>query len=226
MGNEGSRNEAIGVYILDDHEIARIGLRDLLEDEGMRVVGESDSAKEARRRIPALRPDVALLAGRLEDGTGIDVCRSVRSVDPRIRCLILTAHDDEQAIRSAVLAGASGYLLKQNAVGDLAASIRRAADGETLFDPGEVQKALNGIAEEAEDPRFERLSPRELRVLDLIGSGMTNRQIAQKLHLAEKTVKNYVSSLLAKLGLEHRTQAALYVSDAWPKRSPLSKKAG
>lgn len=226
MGNEGSRNEAIGVYILDDHEIARIGLRDLLEDEGMRVVGESDSAKEARRRIPALRPDVAVLAGRLEDGTGIDVCRSVRSVDPRIRCLILTAHDDEQAIRSAVLAGASGYLLKQNAVGDLAASIRRAADGETLFDPGEVQKALNGIAEEAEDPRFERLSPRELRVLDLIGSGMTNRQIAQKLHLAEKTVKNYVSSLLAKLGLEHRTQAALYVSDAGPKRSPLSKKAG
>jgi DNA-binding NarL/FixJ family response regulator len=217
--------EAIRVYILDDHEIVRRGLRDLLEDEGMLVLGESHSAQEATRRIPALRPDVAVLDGRLGDGTGIEVCRHVRSIDPRIRCLILTAHQDEDAIRSAVLAGASGYLLKRIALHSLAEAIRRAAGGETLFDPEVLQRAVSApAAPVAEDPRFEGLSPQQRRVLELIGSGMSNRQIAHELHLSEKTVKNYVSSLLSKLGLERRTQAAVYIAHPHPDR--LSKRAG
>lgn len=205
-------SEAIRVYILDDHEVVRRGLRDLLEDKGMVVVGESGSAAEASRRIPALTPHVAVLDARLADGTGIEVCRNVRAVDPRITCLILTAHDDRLALRAAVLAGAAGYVLKQIASQDLAASIRRVAAGEVLFDVEDEQEALDGVAEETGRPTFEGLSRQEARVLELIGLGLTNREIGQEMSLAETTVKNYVSSVLAKLGFARRTQAALYVA--------------
>ena len=201
----------VRVYILDDHELVRQGLKDLLEGEGFLVVGESGSAAEATRRIPDLRPDVAILDGRLPDGTGIEVCRDVRSFDPRLRCLILTSYDDEQALRGAVLAGASGYVLKQIRNNDLLAGIRRAAAGESLFEPGVEQRIIAGLSKAPADPRMEALSTQEKKVLALIGEGMTNRQIGAELFLAEKTVKNYVSSILAKLGFERRTQAAVFV---------------
>ena len=203
--------EPVRVYILDDHELVRQGLKDLLEGEGFLVVGESGSAAEATRRIPDLRPDVAILDGRLPDGTGIEVCRDVRSFDPRLRCLILTSYDDEQALRGAVLAGASGYVLKQIRNNDLLAGIRRAAAGESLFEPGVEQRIIAGLSKAPADPRMEALSTQEKKVLALIGEGMTNRQIGAELFLAEKTVKNYVSSILAKLGFERRTQAAVFV---------------
>jgi DNA-binding NarL/FixJ family response regulator len=210
--------ERVRVFILDDHELVRQGLKDLLEGEGFVVVGESGSAAEATRRIPALRPDVAILDGRLPDGTGIEVCRDVRSLDPRLRCLILTSYDDEQALRGAILAGASGYVLKQIRNDDLLAGIRRAAAGESLFAPGIEQLApgieqriIAGLSRAPTDPRMEALSAQEKKVLALIGEGMTNRQIGAELFLAEKTVKNYVSSILAKLGFERRTQAAVFV---------------
>jgi len=200
------------VYILDDHELVRQGLRDLLEGEGFVVVGESGLAAEATRRIPALKPDVAILDGRLPDGTGIEVCRDVRSLDPRLRCVILSSYDDEQAIRGAVLAGASGYVLKQIRSNDLLAGIRKAAAGESLFEPGVEQRITAGLSGAPTDPRMEALSAQEKKVLALIGRGLTNRQIGEELFLAEKTVKNYVSSILAKLGFERRTQAAVFVT--------------
>lgn len=200
------------VFILDDHELVRQGLKDLLEGEGFDVVGESGSAAEATRRIPALRPDIAILDGRLPDGTGIEVCRDVRSLNPGLRCLILTSYDDEQALRGAVLAGASGYVLKQIRSDDLLDGIRRAAAGESLFAPGVEQRIIDGLTQVRTDPRLDALSPQEQKVLDLIGQGLTNRQIGEDLFLAEKTVKNYVSSILAKLGFERRTQAAVYVT--------------
>lgn len=202
----------IRVFILDDHELVRQGLKDLLEGEGFEVVGESGSAAEATRRIPALQPDIAILDGRLPDGTGIEVCRDVRSLDPRIHCLILTSYDDEQALRGAVLAGASGYILKQIRSDDLLTGIRKAAAGESLFPAGLEQRIIDGITKAPTDPRMEALSAQEKKVLTLIGQGLTNRQIGDELFLAEKTVKNYVSSILAKLGFERRTQAAVYVT--------------
>jgi two-component system, NarL family, response regulator DevR len=204
--------EQVRVFILDDHELVRQGLKDLLEGEGFEVVGESGSAAEATRRIPALQPDIAILDGRLPDGTGIEVCRDVRSLDPRLHCLILTSYDDEQALRGAVLAGASGYILKQIRSDDLLAGIRKAAAGESLFEPGVEQRVLEGLTKTPTDPRMDGLSAQEQKVLTLIGQGLTNRQIGEDLFLAEKTVKNYVSSILAKLGFERRTQAAVYVT--------------
>ena len=212
--SEGAAGERgpIRVFILDDHELVRQGLRDLLEGEGFIVVGETGSAAEATRRIPALHPDISVLDGRLPDGTGIEVCRDVRSIDPSLRCLILTSYDDEQALRGAVLAGASGYVLKQIRSNDLVNGIRRAAAGETLFEPGIEERVLEGLSEVPTDPRLESLTAQEKKVLALIGQGLTNRQIGEDLFLAEKTVKNYVSSILAKLGFERRTQAAVYVT--------------
>lgn len=212
--SEGAAGERgpIRVFILDDHELVRQGLRDLLEGEGFIVVGETGSAAEATRRIPALHPDISVLDGRLPDGTGIEVCRDVRSIDPALRCLILTSYDDEQALRGAVLAGASGYVLKQIRSNDLVDGIRRAAAGETLFEPGVEERVISGLSEVPTDPRLESLSAQEKKVLGLIGQGLTNRQIGEDLFLAEKTVKNYVSSILAKLGFERRTQAAVYVT--------------
>jgi len=204
----------ITVFILDDHELVRRGLKELLEGEGFRVVGSTGSALEATRHIPALHPDVSVLDARLPDGTGIEVCRDVRSVDPTLRCLILTSYDDEQALRGAVLAGAAGYVLKEIDGTDLLTSLRRTAKGESLFNPEVMAKVVHGLAEpERADPRITALTPQEGRVLNLIGRGLTNRDIGREMFLAEKTVKNYVSSLLAKLGFERRTQAAIFITD-------------
>ncbi len=208
-----SSDGGIRVFILDDHELVRRGLQDLLESEGFTVVGMSGSAAEAARRIPALRPDVAILDARLPDGTGIEVCRDVHSVDETINCLILTSYDDEQALRGAVLAGASGYVLKEIGGSDLIGALRRAARGESLFDADLKARIVQGLTEpEHVDPRLASLTRQERRVLELVGEGLTNRQIGERMLLAEKTVKNYVSSLLAKLGFERRTQAAVHVA--------------
>jgi two-component system, NarL family, response regulator DevR len=209
----GLPNTGIRVFILDDHELVRRGLQDLLESEGFMVVGMSGSAAEATRRIPALRPDVAILDARLPDGTGIEVCRDVHSVDETINCLILTSYDDEHALRGAVLAGASGYVLKEIGGSDLIGALHRAARGESLFDADLKARIVQGLAEpERVDPRVASLTRQERRVLELVGEGLTNRQIGERMLLAEKTVKNYVSSLLAKLGFERRTQAAVHVA--------------
>lgn len=207
--------QPIRVFILDDHELVRRGLQELLESEGFEVVGMSGSAEEATRRIPALHPDVAVLDARLPDGTGIEVCRDVRSVDPRLNCLILTSYDDEQALRGAVLAGAAGYILKEIGGTDLLGALRRAARGESLFDETVKARIIKGLTEPKRlDPRVASLTPQERRVLEYVGQGMTNRQIGEEMLLAEKTVKNYVSSLLAKLGFERRTQAAVFMAHA------------
>lgn len=212
----GGPQQPIRVFVLDDHELVRQGLRELLEGEGFRIVGESGSAVESTRRIPALHPDLAILDGRLRDGTGIEVCREVRSVDPSLRCLILTSYDDEQAVRGAVLAGASGYVLKQIRSAELLDGIRRAAAGHSLFAPGVEQRIIDGLFNAPTDPRLDALTVQEKKVLSLIGRGLTNRQIGEDLFLAEKTVKNYVSSILAKLGFDRRTQAAVYVTRSTP----------
>ncbi|MGG5173067.1 response regulator [Pseudarthrobacter sp. J1738] len=204
----------IRVFVLDDHELVRRGLQELLESEGFEVVGMSGLAVEATHRIPALHPDVCVLDARLPDGTGIEVCRDVRSVDPSLSCLILTSYDDEQALRGAVLAGAAGYVLKEIGGTDLLGAIRRTARGESLFDADIKARILQGLTEpETPDPRVASLTPQERRVLQLLGQGLTNRQIGEQMTLAEKTVKNYVSSMLAKLGFERRTQAAVYMAN-------------
>ncbi|BCW06127.1 MULTISPECIES: response regulator transcription factor [Micrococcaceae] len=212
---QGTQSRPLRVFILDDHELVRRGLQELLESEGFEVVGMSGSAEEATRRIPALHPDVSVLDGRLPDGTGIEVCRDVRSVDPRLNCLILTSYDDEQALRGAVLAGAAGYILKEIGGTDLLGALRRAARGESLFDEAVKTRIIKGLTEPKRlDPRVASLTPQERRVLEYVGQGMTNRQIGEEMLLAEKTVKNYVSSLLAKLGFERRTQAAVFMAHA------------
>lgn len=204
----------IRVYLLDDHEIVRRGLRDLLEATGdIEVVGESGLAAEATRRIPALHPDVAVLDGRLPDGSGVDVCRDVRSADPSISCLILTSYDDDEALFNAIMAGAAGYVLKQIRGTELVDAIRRVAQGQSLLDPGVTARVLARLREgPASDPALASLTEQERRILLLIAEGLTNRQIGERMFLAEKTVKNYVSSLLAKLGMERRTQAAVFAA--------------
>jgi DNA-binding NarL/FixJ family response regulator len=204
----------VSVFLLDDHEIVRRGLRELLESDGtITVIGESGLAKEATRRIPALRPDVAILDGRLPDGTGMDVCRDVRSLDPAIACLILTSYDDDEALMAAIMAGASGYVLKQIRGNELLAAVHRVAAGQSLIDPQLSQRVVHRLREQPQDlPALSQLTDQERRILLLIAEGLTNRQIAERMFLAEKTVKNYVSSLLAKLGMERRTQAAVFAS--------------
>jgi DNA-binding NarL/FixJ family response regulator len=196
---------------LDDHEVVRRGLRELLESAGdIEVVGESGLAAEATARIPALRPDVAILDGRLGDGSGVDVCRDVRSVDPSIRALILTSYDDDEALFAAILAGASGYVLKQITGHDLVDTVRRVAAGQSLIDPVLTERVLERLRNpHPEAAELAGLTEREREILSLIAEGLTNRQIGDRLFLAEKTIKNYVSGLLAKLGLERRTQAAV-----------------
>jgi DNA-binding NarL/FixJ family response regulator len=204
----------IRVFLLDDHEVVRRGLCDLLERDGdITVVGESGSAVEATARIPALRPDVAVLDGRLPDGSGIEVCREVRAVDPSIAVLILTSYDDDDALFAAIMAGAAGYVLKQIRGSDLVDSVRRVAAGQSLLDPAVTQQVFDRLRHgPVEDTALAPLTSQEKRILELIGQGMTNRQIAEEIFLAEKTVKNYVSSLLAKLGMERRTQAAVFAA--------------
>jgi two-component system response regulator DevR len=207
-----SGDAAIRVFLLDDHEIVRRGLADLLETEpGITVVGEAGTAAEALNRIPAARPDVAVLDARLPDGSGIDVCRDIRSSMPAVRCVILTSYDDNDAVFAAVMAGAAGYLLKEIRGSSLVDAIRQVAAGKSLLDPSVTERLLARLRDgEPTDERLASLTDREREVLGLITEGMTNRQIGERLFLAEKTVKNYVSGLLAKLGMERRTQAAVF----------------
>lgn len=199
------------MFLLDDHEVVRRGLADLLQSSGdIEVVGESGSAQEAARRIPALRPDVAILDARLPDGNGIDVCRDVRAVDSSIKGLILTSYEDDEALFAAIMAGAAGYVLKQIRGTDLVDAVRRVAAGQSLLDPAITTRVLERIRNGVEQPReLKSLTEQERRILEYVAQGLTNREIAGKMFLAEKTVKNYVSSVLAKLGLERRTQAAV-----------------
>ena len=204
----------IRVYLLDDHEVVRQGLRALLESSGdIQVVGESGSAVDATNRIPALRPDVAVLDGRLPDGSGIEVCRAVRAVDPTIRALILTSYDDDEALFAAIMAGAAGYVLKEIRGSDLVSAVHQVAAGNSLIDPALTARVLDRVRNPPETaPELSSLTDQELKILGHIAEGLTNRQIGEQMFLAEKTVKNYVSSILAKLGLERRTQAAVLAS--------------
>jgi DNA-binding NarL/FixJ family response regulator len=200
--------------LVDDHEVVRTGLRTLLEaNEDIQVVGEAGTAADALIRIPLARPDVAVLDVRLPDGSGVEVCREIRSDLPNTACVILTSYADDEAMVSAVMAGAAGYLLKQVGGMDLVQNIRRAAAGQSLIDPPVRQRVLDRMRGGSDvDPRLASLTPQERRILDLIAEGKTNREIGQTLFLAEKTVKNYVSNLLAKLGMQRRTQAASYAA--------------
>ncbi|QHC69557.1 response regulator transcription factor [Rathayibacter sp. VKM Ac-2801] len=206
------------VFLLDDHEIVRRGLAELLGSEpDLEIVGQTGTAASGLREILALQPDVAVLDVRLPDGSGIDVCRDVRSRDPRIRCLILTAYDDDKALYAAVIAGASGYVLKDIRGKGLIDAVRSAAAGDILLEPAIVAAVTARLrGEHAVDPRLAGLSGRERQILALIADGMTNRQIGVELSLAEKTIKNYVSSVLSKLGLERRTQAAVLQTELRP----------
>lgn len=203
---------ATTVFLLDDHEVVRRGLRELLETtSNISVIGESASASEATRRIPALRPDVAIFDARLPDGSGIDACREVRSVDPGIKGLILTSYDDGQALAAAVLAGASGYLLKDIKGNGLIDAIRRVAAGENLLDDERADELRRKWSPPTPpDALLSRLTPQEQLILEHVAEGLTNRQIGEVMFLAEKTVKNYVTSILSKLGFQRRTQAAIY----------------
>jgi len=204
----------IGVFLLDDHEVVRTGLRALLEAcDDIDVVGEADTVAEALIRIPEVQPDVAILDVRLPDGTGVEVCRDVRSTSPDIACVMLTSYADDEALIASILAGAAGYVLKQVGSLDLLDTIRRAGSGESLLDPALTDRVLERLREGPKtDPRLASLTPQERKILDLIAEGYTNRQIAENMFLAEKTVKNYVSNLLAKLGMERRTQAATFAA--------------
>jgi DNA-binding NarL/FixJ family response regulator len=207
----------VTVFLLDDHEIVRRGIAQLLEGEDdIEVVGEAGTAAQALARIPALRPDVAILDVRLPDGEGVSVCREVRAaLDPPPACLMLTSYSDDEALFGAIMAGAAGYLLKQVAGTDLVGAVRTVAAGGSLLDPGATAAVLARLrkGDEPEDPRYAALSPQERRILALIADGLTNRQIGAEMFLAEKTVKNYVSSLLHKLGFARRTEAAVYAAD-------------
>jgi DNA-binding NarL/FixJ family response regulator len=204
----------IRVFLLDDHEVVRRGVRELLEaEDDIEVVGEADTAEQATNRIPPTRPDVALLDVRLPDGDGVEVCREIRSRHPEIACVMLTSFSDDEALLQAIMAGASGYLLKQIRGTDIVDAVRRVAGGASLIDPALAERVRDRLCTPpAEDERLARLTGQERRILALIADGLTNRQIAAEIHLAEKTVKNYVSNLLAKLGMERRTQAAVFAA--------------
>ncbi|MFF0295648.1 response regulator [Kitasatospora sp. NPDC004614] len=208
-------NGHIRVFLLDDHEVVRRGVHELLSIEGdIEVVGEAGMAAEALNRIPVVHPDVAVLDVRLPDGNGVEVCREIRSRYPSVKCLMLTSFSDDEALFDSIMAGASGYVLKAIRGTDLLSAVRDVAAGKSLLDPVATSRVLARLRDggEKEDERIAQLTKQERRILDLIGEGMTNRQIGNELHLAEKTVKNYVSSLLAKMGMERRTQVAAYVA--------------
>jgi two-component system, NarL family, response regulator DevR len=206
----------IKAFLLDDHEVVRRGVRELLEGESrgeIEVAGEAGTADEALRRLPAVRPDVAILDVRLPDGSGVEVCREIRSRHPEIQCLMLTSFADDEALFDAIMAGAAGYVLKQVRGSDLVDSVRRVAAGQSLLDPTVTAKVLDRLRRgPEEEPGVEQLTEQERRILDLLADGLTNRQIGERLYLAEKTVKNYVSNLLMKLGMHRRTEAAVYAA--------------
>jgi len=204
------------VFLLDDHELVRRGVRDLVSAEhDIVVVGEAATGEEALARIPATKPDVAVLDVRLGEGksgtTGVEVCREIRSAHPEIACVMLTSYADDEALFASIMAGAAGYVLKQIRGSDLIVAIRRVGAGESLLDPAVTARVLDRLRAPVADP-LAALTPQERRILDLITEGMTNRQIGEEMFLAEKTVKNYVSNLLTKLGMERRTEAAAYAA--------------
>ena len=206
----------IKVFLLDDHEVVRRGVRELLEGDSageIQVTGEASTADEALRRLPAVRPDVAVLDVRLPDGNGVEVCRDIRSRHPEIQCLMLTSFADDEALFDAIMAGAAGYVLKQVRGSDLVDSVRRVAAGQSLLDPTVTAAVLERLRRGPEqDSGVEQLTEQERKILDLLAEGLTNRQISERLYLAEKTVKNYVSNLLMKLGMHRRTEAAVYAA--------------
>ncbi|HEY7145944.1 MAG TPA: response regulator transcription factor [Streptosporangiaceae bacterium] len=213
-GRAGTSARQIRVFLLDDHEIVRRGVTELLEGEpDITVVGEAGTAASALARIPALRPDVAVLDVRLPDGDGVSVCRDIRSRMPSVGCLMLTSFGDDDALFDAIMAGAAGYVLKQIRGTDLVGAVRTIAAGESMLDPEAASRVMRRMRDQAAraDP-LAALTDQERRILELIGEGLTNRQIGERMYLAEKTVKNYVSALFAKLGMERRTQAAAYAA--------------
>ncbi|MFF3110925.1 response regulator [Kitasatospora sp. NPDC057904] len=202
----------IRVFLLDDHEVVRRGVRELIETEpDLTVIGEAATAEQALARVPALRPDVAVLDMRLTDGDGVTVCRELRSRMPDLACLMLTSFDDEDALLDSIMAGAAGYALKQISGTDLIAAIRTVASGQSMLDPGATSRVMARLRSERapQESGLPELTEREREILALVGEGLTNRQIGGRLYLAEKTVKNHISRLLAKLGVERRVQAAL-----------------
>lgn len=204
----------VRVFLLDDHELVRVGLRTLIEaEDDLRVVGEAASADDALVRIAAVRPDVAVVDLHLAEGNGIEVCREVRSRHPEVRCLVLSAYSDERDVSAAIVAGAAGYVLKQRAGHDLVAAIREVGQGGMVLDPTLTEGVLSRMRRPVDsDPLLGRLSPQERRILGLIAEGRTNRGIAEELFLSEKTIRNYVSTLLAKLGMRRRSEAAAYAA--------------
>lgn len=218
-GEQPGPDNPIRVFLLDDHEVVRRGVHDLLNDEpDISVVGEAATVEQALVRVPALRPQVAVLDVRLPDGDGVSVCRELRSGMPDLACLMLTSFDDEEALLDSIMAGASGYVLKQIQGSDLVAAVRTVARGQSLLDPSATTKLMarlrGGQQKEEEPDALPGLTDREREILALIGEGLTNRQIGQRLYLAEKTVKNHISRLLAKLGVERRIQAAVIATEA------------
>lgn len=203
------------VFLVDDHEVVRRGVGDMLDEEAdLTVVGQAGSVAEALARIPALRPDVAVLDMRLPDGNGVELCRELRSRMPELNCLILTSYTDEQAMLDAILAGAGGYVIKDIKGMELVSAVRTVGSGRSLLDTRAAAALMSKIRAEAQDPGpLAGLTEQERVVLDLIGQGMTNRQIGERMYLAEKTVKNYVSSVLAKLGMQRRTQVAVLATE-------------
>ena len=200
------------MFLLDDHEVVRRGVCEMLEaEEDLEVVGDAGTAEEALGRIPATRPDVAILDVHLPDGNGVEVCREIRSTHPEIACLMLTSFADDEALFSAIIAGAAGYVLKQVRGADIVDAVRRVGRGESILDPSLTTKVLERLRHPPVD-ELAALTPQERRILDLIAEGMTNRQIGERLFLAEKTVKNYVSNLLAKMGMGRRSEAAAYAA--------------
>ncbi|MET7480789.1 response regulator transcription factor [Streptomyces sp. NPDC005648] len=212
-------DDPIRVFLLDDHEVVRRGVHDLLDDEpDITVVGEAGTVQQALVRVPALRPQVAVLDVRLPDGDGVTVCRELRSSMPELSCLMLTSFDDEEALLDSIMAGASGYVLKQIQGSDLVSAVRTVASGQSLLDPSATTRLMARLRHdqqrEEEPDALPGLTDREREILALIGEGLTNRQIGQRLFLAEKTVKNHISRLLAKLGVERRIQAAVIATQA------------
>ena len=226
--NDSGPAQPIRVFLLDDHEIVRRGVRDMLEAEGgITVVGEAGTAAAALARIPALRPDVAVLDVRLPDGDGVSVCREIRSRMPEVACLMLTSFADDDALMDAVMAGASGYVLKQIRGTDLMGAVRTVATGQSMLDPRAASQLMARLRGQSARPDpLAGLTPQEKRILELIGDGLTNRQIGAQLFLAEKTVKNYISGLFAKLGMERRTQAAAYAARVFAEPAAHGKPVG
>jgi two-component system response regulator DevR len=210
------------VFLVDDHEIVRRGIADLLDDEpDLQVCGEAASAAEALARIPATRPDVAVLDVRLPDGNGVELCRELRARMPELHCLMLTSFSDDEALLDAIMAGAAGFVLKQVLGHDLLAAIRTVAGGQSLLDGRTTAALMNRLRRQRDDADpLRELSDQERTVLELIGDGLTNRQIAERMFLAEKTVKNYVSHLLAKLGMQRRTQVAVLATELRSRERP------